>query len=115
MSRLLGGYPRTGVAVRPWLALLTVDEAAWISLVRAALGSRGVAQFHAMMDGKLVLPRSDAFGPQDAIQADQKATLTLLIERNGKTSPITYLPRGATVSAYQWKRRLGVPDRDCRI
>ena len=145
-----------------------VDEAAWLSLVRDALGSRGVAQFHAMMSGALVVPSSQAFGrcfaratvplrryqlgfdsrvlmepsrivralipgsaaaraglrngdrivkpvPQDAIQADQKATLTLLIERNGRTFPITYLPRGATVGAYQWKRRPGVPDRDCAL
>jgi predicted metalloprotease with PDZ domain len=145
-----------------------VDEAAWIALVRQALGSRGVAQFHAMMHGALVLPASDAFGrcferttvplrryqlgfdsavlmepsrivrglvpgsaaaraglrdgdrivkpvPQDAIQADQNATLTLLIERNGKTFPITYRPRGATVPAYQWRRRPGVPDRDCGL
>ena len=145
-----------------------VAEATWISLVRQALGSRGVAQFHAMMSGKLVVPPSDAFGPcfarttaplrryqlgfdsqvlmepsrtvrglvpgsaaaraglrdgdrivkpvpQDSIQADQHATLTLLIERNGRTFPITYLPRGATVTAYQWRRRLGVPDADCRL
>lgn len=145
-----------------------VDEAAWLSLVRDALGRRGIAQFHAMMTGALVVPSSDAFGPcfarttrplrryqlgfdsqvltepsrivralipgsaaaraglrngdrivkpvpQDAIQADQKATLTLLIERNGRTFPITYLPRGATVAAYQWKRRPGVPDRDCAL
>jgi hypothetical protein len=145
-----------------------VDEAAWTSLVRQALGSRGVAQLDAMMSGKLVLPASDAFGscferttaplrryqlgfdsqvlmepsrivrglipasaaaraglhdgdrivkpvPQDAIQADQAATLTLLIERNGRTFPITYLPRGATVQAYQWRRRPGVPDRDCGL
>lgn len=147
---------------------LPVDQKAWVSLVRSALGSRGVAQFDAMMKGKLVLPPSDAFGrcfvrttaplrryelgfdsavlmeparivrglvpgseaaragvrngdrivkpvPQDAIQADQKATLTLLIERNGRTFPITYLPRGATVQAYQWKRRPGVADRDCGL
>ena len=145
-----------------------VNEAAWIALVRQALGSRGVAQFHAMMSGKLVLPPSDAFGPcferttaplrryqlgfdsqvlmeparivrglipgsaaaraglrdgdrivkpvpQDAIQAQQRTTLTLLIERGGKTFPITYLPRGATVPAYQWRRRAAVPDRDCHL
>jgi hypothetical protein len=46
-----------------------------------------------MMAGKLVLLPSDAFG---------------------KTFPVTYLPRGATVSAYPWKRP-GLPDRDCRI
>jgi predicted metalloprotease with PDZ domain len=145
-----------------------VDEAAWIALVRQALGSRGVAQFRAMMSGKLVVPPSDAFGPcferttaplrryqlgfdsavlmepsrvvrglipgtaaaraglrngdrivkpvpQDSIQADQGATLTLLIERDGRTFPITYLPRGETVPAYQWRRRPGVPDRDCGL
>lgn len=142
------------------------DEQVWIGLVRKALGARGVAQFHAMMDGRLVVPGSDAFGrcferttaplrryqlgfdsqvlaeperivrglipdaaaaraglrngdhivkpvPQDAIQADQEATLTLLIERSGRTFPITYLPRGETVAAYQWRRRPGVPDRHC--
>lgn len=147
---------------------LPVSEAAWVSLLKQALGNRGVAQFHAMIAGKLIVPPSDAFGPcfertkaplrryqlgfdsavlmeparivrglvpgsaaaraglrngdhivkpvpQDAIQADQKATLTLLIERAGKTFPITYLPRGATVQAYQWRRRPGVPDRDCGL
>ena len=145
-----------------------VDEAAWSSLLRRTLGSRGVDQFGAMMNGKVVLPATDAFGPcferttaplrryelgfdsqvlmepsrivrglipgsaaaraglrngdrlvkplpQDAIQADQAATLTLLIERNGRTFPITYLPRGATVPTYQWRRRPAVPDRDCRL
>lgn len=145
-----------------------LDEAAWTSLLRQALGNRGVAQFAAMMNGKLVLPAADAFGacferttaplrryqlgfdsevlmepsrivrglipdsaaaraglrngdrlvkpvPQDAIQADQAATLTLLIERNGRTFPVTYLPRGATVPAYQWRRRPSVPDRDCGL
>ena len=145
-----------------------LDEAAWVSLVRRALGSRGVAQFRAMMSGKLVVPPSDAFGPcferttaplrryqlgfdsqvlmeparivrglvpgsaaaraglrngdrivkpvpQDSIQADQHATLTLLIERNGRTLPITYLPRGATVQAYQWRRRPGIPDAGCGL
>ncbi|MGH8199845.1 MAG: peptidase M61 [Steroidobacteraceae bacterium] len=145
-----------------------VDEAAFSSLLRQTLGSGGVAQFGAMMNGKLVLPAADAFGPcferttaplrryelgfdsqvlmepsrivrglipgsaaaraglrngdrivkpvpQDAVQADQAAILTLLIERNGRTLPITYLPRGATVATYQWGRRPAVPDRDCRL
>jgi hypothetical protein len=39
----------------------------------------------------------------------------LLIERGSRTFPITYLPRGATVPAYQWRRRSGVPDRDCGL
>lgn len=51
--------------------------------------------------------------PQDAIQADQTAKLTLLIERADKVFPITYLPRGATVEAYQWRRLPGLPDASC--
>jgi predicted metalloprotease with PDZ domain len=41
---------------------------------------------------------------QDAVQADQSATLTVEVVRNGKTVPISYLPRGETVAAYQWER-----------
>jgi hypothetical protein len=145
-----------------------VTEDTWVQVVRQALGSRGVAEFRAMMSGRLVVPPSDAFGPcferttaplrryqlgfdsavlmepsrivrgliagsaaaraglrngdrivkpvpQDEIQAEQHATLTLLIERGGTAFPITYLPRGETVPAYQWRRRPGVPDRDCAL
>ncbi len=51
--------------------------------------------------------------PQDAIQADQKATLTFLIRRDEKEFPITYLPRGETVQAYQWTRIVAVPEQKC--
>ncbi|WP_306392548.1 hypothetical protein [Telluria beijingensis] len=40
--------------------------------------------------------------PQDRIQADQHATLTLRIARGGKEMDITYLPRGETVPTPQW-------------
>lgn len=40
--------------------------------------------------------------PQDLIQADQHATLTLRISRDGKVTDITYLPRGETVEVPQW-------------
>jgi hypothetical protein len=53
--------------------------------------------------------------PQDGIQGDQTAMLTLQIRRDGKTFPITYLPRGETVQAYQWERVPGVPDSDCKL
>ncbi|HEX5460141.1 MAG TPA: hypothetical protein VFX20_09235 [Steroidobacteraceae bacterium] len=147
---------------------LPVDEQAWASVVRAAIGQRGVTQLEAMLAGKLVLPSSAAFGrcfvrtatrlrryelgfdsavlmeparvvrglipgsaaaraglrngdrivkpvPQDAIQADQSARLTLLVDRGGKTLSITYLPRGAEAETYQWRRRRDVPDRDCDL
>ena len=42
--------------------------------------------------------------PQDRIQSDQAAPLQLSIQRDGKPLEISYLPRGETVEAYQWKR-----------
>jgi predicted metalloprotease with PDZ domain len=52
--------------------------------------------------------------PQDAIQADQLATLTLLIRRRGVEFPLTYLPRGEQVEATQWTRVPGAKDDTCR-
>jgi predicted metalloprotease with PDZ domain len=49
----------------------------------------------------------------DGVQGDQKRTLTLQVTRDGKTFPITYLPRGETVDAWQWARVPGVPDGKC--
>jgi len=43
--------------------------------------------------------------PQDSLQGDQEATLTLQVERDGRRFEITYLPRGETVEAYQWQPR----------
>jgi len=40
--------------------------------------------------------------PQDGIQADQKAMLSLQVSRRGKIMNISYLPRGETVSVPQW-------------
>jgi hypothetical protein len=51
--------------------------------------------------------------PQDQIQADQGAHLTLQVRRDGKVFPVRYLPRGETVDAYQWERIPGVPDSAC--
>jgi hypothetical protein len=50
----------------------------------------------------------------DGVQADVRRTLTLKVTRDGKTFPITYLPRGEAVDAYQWERIPGVPDSACR-
>jgi carboxypeptidase C (cathepsin A)/predicted metalloprotease with PDZ domain len=51
----------------------------------------------------------------DVVQGKQDATLTLQIRRDGKTFPITYLPRGEVAEAYQWRRVPGVPDKKCGI
>ncbi|MDE1150643.1 MAG: hypothetical protein PW843_29180 [Azospirillaceae bacterium] len=45
--------------------------------------------------------------PQDILQGDQKATLTLQIRRDGQVFPVTYLPRGETVPTYQWALKPG--------
>ena len=134
-----------------------MDFAAWKEILGRELGQPGLAALQDMLDGRLVLPAPDAFGPcftrttaplrryelgfapdvlvqpkrivrglvagssaqaaglrdgdeitrpvpQDALQADQKALLTLQVRRGGKDLTITYLPRGETVPAYQWIR-----------
>jgi len=50
----------------------------------------------------------------DAIQADVHRTLTLQVTRDGKTFPITYLPRGEAVDAYQWERISGIAEDGCK-
>jgi hypothetical protein len=49
----------------------------------------------------------------DSVQGDPARTLTLKVTRGGRTFPITYLPRGETVEAWQWARVPGVPDARC--
>lgn len=52
--------------------------------------------------------------PQDAIQGNQEARLTLQVRRDGQDSTINYRPRGETVSAWQWERIPTVPEETCR-
>ena len=145
---------------------LPMDEAAWIQLLTQELGPSGPAELQAMLNGEIMVPDSDAFGPcfacttkplrryelgfdskvlmepsrivrglvpgsaaeraglrngdeilkpvpQDSIQADQTAILHLEIRRDGQVFPLSYLPRGETVQAYQWERVAGVPDTAC--
>jgi hypothetical protein len=49
----------------------------------------------------------------DSVQGDPTRMLTLKVTRDGKTFPITYLPRGETTDAWQWARGPGVPDSAC--
>ena len=50
----------------------------------------------------------------DAVQAEVQRTLTLQVTRDGKTFPLTYLPRGEAVDAYQWERIPGVAEGNCK-
>lgn len=67
------------------------------------------AQLAGLRDGDRILKPV----PQDGIQGNQTERLTLLIGRADSTLEITYLPRGETVSAYQWQRVPGVADSAC--
>lgn len=49
----------------------------------------------------------------DGVQGDQAATLTLKVTRDGKTFPLTYLPRGEAVEVYQWARKPGTEGLKC--
>ncbi len=51
--------------------------------------------------------------PQDSIQGEQAEMLILRIRREDRVFPITYLPRGETVDAYQWERAPGGDGKSC--
>jgi predicted metalloprotease with PDZ domain len=51
--------------------------------------------------------------PQDVLQGQQDAVLTLNLLRDGKPLEISYVPRGETVEAYQWIRAGNLPDSAC--
>lgn len=51
--------------------------------------------------------------PQDGIQGNQTQLLRLEIRRDGRDFPLSYLPRGETVQAWQWERVPGVPAARC--
>ncbi|QNA83167.1 hypothetical protein G4G27_03445 [Sphingomonas sp. So64.6b] len=145
-----------------------ITEAVWLDLLRAELGEQGPAITRAMLDGGLMLPRSEDFGPcfrrtvkqirmfdlgfdpksivssdkivaglkpeseaykaglrdgdrirygvsMDSVQGDVTRTLDFQVTRGGKTFPLTYLPRGRAVAAYQWERVPGVSAAECKL
>lgn len=49
----------------------------------------------------------------DGVQGDPAATLTLKVTRDGRTFPLTYLPRGEAVDVYQWARKPGTEGQKC--
>ncbi len=67
--------------------------------VRGLIAGSSAAQA-GLREGDEILNRF----PQDAMQGDQAAVLTLEIRRDGETRTIAYLPRGETVLVPQWER-----------
>jgi predicted metalloprotease with PDZ domain len=50
----------------------------------------------------------------EGVRRDPEGTVTATVTRAGKTFPLTFLPRGKAVDAYQWERIASVPDAACR-
>ena len=50
----------------------------------------------------------------DGAQRDPQMKITVKITRDGRTFPITYLPRGESVAAWQWEAVTHMPDSACR-
>ncbi|MBU1378528.1 MAG: peptidase M61 [Alphaproteobacteria bacterium] len=50
----------------------------------------------------------------DAVQGEIDRLLNLQVTRDGKTFPLSYLPRGEPVDAYQWERAPGATDAACK-
>lgn len=51
----------------------------------------------------------------DAVQREVNRTITIQVTRDGKTFPMTYLPRGEAVDAYQWERNPNTPASACKL
>lgn len=50
----------------------------------------------------------------DSVQGDINRKLELNVTRDGKTFPLSYLPRGGAVDVYQWERVPGVGEDKCK-
>lgn len=50
----------------------------------------------------------------EGVRRDPTATITATVTRGGETFPVTFLPRGKAVDAFQWQRNSDVPDAACR-
>jgi S1-C subfamily serine protease len=61
-------------------------------------------------DGDQIVLRTNT----DGAQRIPDMTLTVKITRDGKTFPVTYLPRAEPVESYQWVRDPSVPESRCR-
>jgi len=62
-----------------------------------------------LRDGdEIVVPTS-----LDNVGGRPEKTITYQVRRDGRTFPVTYLPRGEMVDVYQWERVPGRPDPEC--
>lgn len=75
----------------------TFDRDAWIAVVTQEVGTEAAEQFEAViLEGKTLVPASDAFGPC----FQRKSTILAVKDRE--------------IEAYEWARKDGIPDSRCR-
>jgi hypothetical protein len=92
-------YERTTAPLRRYDLGFTPDVLTEPGRIVRGLEPGSAAALAGLQDGDHIVKPV----PQDGIQADQHALLHLQVQRGDKTLDITYLPRGETVDAYQWK------------
>ncbi|WP_326523635.1 M61 family metallopeptidase [Sphingomonas sp.] len=51
----------------------------------------------------------------DSLQGAPDRHFNVQVTRDGRTWPVSYLPRGEAVDVYQWEREPGVPDDQCKL
>jgi predicted metalloprotease with PDZ domain len=96
-------YERTTAPLRRYELGFTPDVLAEPTRIVRGLIPGSAAARAGLADGDHIVKPV----PQDKIQADQDAMLHLQVQRGDKTLDISYLPRGETVDAYQWKAKAG--------
>lgn len=146
----------------------SITESTWVDLLRRELGDDGVAVHRSMMQGGIVRPESDDYGPcfhrvmrkirrfelgftpkslpegrkevaslvegseaakaglqngdvvtypaitTEGLRREPEGTLTVQVNRNGRSFALTFLPRGIALDVPQWERVAGVPESACR-
>ena len=97
------------VNIRPFE--LGFDE---FELTKVAGLREGTAAARAgIRNGDRIIKMSPAYKVAQHSSESQRIVLT--IERDGKRSNVTYLPRGETVQGWRWKRVAGVSESNCGL
>jgi len=104
-------FRRISIPLRRYeLGFLTDVLAQPHRVVRGLVAGSAAAQAGLRDGDEIVTPV-----PQDGIQGEQSQMLTLNVRRDGKNFPITYLPRGESVDAWQWERNPGTQGQNCSL
>lgn len=104
-----GCFRRVAVKIRRYEPGYDQMEAKNNNIVKNLVAGSEAAKA-GVREGDRILLRTNT----DGHQRDPSMMLTVQITRDGKTFPVTYLPRGEAVDAFQWERVPGVSDAVCK-